>query len=106
MIARIWHGRTPASKGAEYLEYVKQTGVDQLRATEGNRGVYVFQRAEGDVAEIIVLSLWDSREAIHRFAGPDPEKAVYYPRDAEYLLELDPNVTHYDVAVSVARTDP
>jgi heme-degrading monooxygenase HmoA len=100
MIARIWHGRTPASKGKEYLEYVKETGVDQLRSTEGNRGVYVFQRVEGDVAEIIVMSLWESREAINRFAGPDPEKAVYYPKDTEYLLELDPHVRHYDVPVA------
>jgi heme-degrading monooxygenase HmoA len=100
MIARIWRGRTPASKGEEYLEYVKQTGVDQLRSTEGNRGVYVLQRMEGDVAEIIVLSLWDSHDAINRFAGPDPEKAVYYPKDREYLLELEPHVTHYDVPVA------
>lgn len=100
MIARIWRGRTPASKGDEYLEYVKQTGVDQLRSTEGNRGVYVFQRVEGDVAEIIVLSLWDSDDAINRFAGLDREKAVYYPKDTEYLLELEPHVTHYEVSVA------
>ena len=27
----------------------------------------------------------------------DVENAVYYPRDPEYLLELEPHVRHYEV---------
>ena len=37
---------------------------------------------------------------IKAFAGPEYEKAVYYPKDKKFLLELDPNVTHYEVPQS------
>jgi hypothetical protein len=41
--------------------------------------------------------------SVRRFAGPDADKAVYYPEDKEYLLELEPAVAHYDV---VAQAQP
>jgi len=50
------------------------------------------------------VSLWDSVEAIRRFAAPDIDRAVYDPEDREYLLELDPHVTHYEVAVAHRET--
>jgi len=43
------------------------------------------------------LSRWDSYDAIRAFAGPEYEKAVYYPEDERYLLQLDLHVTHYEV---------
>ena len=99
MIARTWHGVTHASKANEYLDYLKRTGVDEYEKTEGNRGVYVLQRIEGDRAHFLLLTLWESEDAIKRFAGPEIEKAKYYPEDEQFLLELEPNVTHYAVLV-------
>jgi heme-degrading monooxygenase HmoA len=46
-----------------------------------------------------LLTLWESEDAIKRFAGSNMEKAKYYPEDEQYLLELEPNVTHYEVLV-------
>jgi hypothetical protein len=34
---------------------------------------------------------------IHGFAGDDVEQAKYYPEDAEFLLEFEPTVVHYEV---------
>ncbi len=100
MIARIWHGITAASKAEEYINYLKETGVRAYRATPGNRGVYVLRRKAEGRAEFLLMSLWDSMEAVRRFAGPDAEKAVYYPKDRDFLLELEPKVVHYYVAVA------
>ena len=47
--------------------------------------------------EIITLSFWESREAIHGFAGDDIEQAVFYPEDDRYLVERETTVTHYEV---------
>jgi heme-degrading monooxygenase HmoA len=99
MIARTWHGVTPASKADAYMEFLHRTGVPDYKATPGNRGVYVLRRIEGDVAHFLLVSLWDSMEAIKGFAGEDVEKAVYYPEDPEFLLEMELNVTHYEVLV-------
>jgi heme-degrading monooxygenase HmoA len=97
MIARIWHGVTPSSKAEQYLDYMNATGISDYRASEGNQGVYVLRRIEGNRAHFLLLTLWDSIDAIKRFAGSDFEKARYYPEDKDYLLELEPTVTHYDV---------
>ena len=97
MIARFWRGVTPKSKADDYFAYLEETGLKEYRATKGNRGVYVFRQIEGDRAIFLLLSLWDSYDAIKGFAGPDYERAVYYPEDRKLLLELEPKVSHYEI---------
>ncbi len=97
MIARIWRGVTLESKADEYFDYVMETGAKDLRSTEGNQGVYVLQRRCNGQAEFLVVSLWDSLDSVGAFAGPDVERAVYYPRDKDFLLELEASVKHYDI---------
>jgi heme-degrading monooxygenase HmoA len=96
MIARIWRGVTSAEKAEQYLEYLMETGVKDYRAVPGNRGVQVLRRTYEDKTEFLLLSLWESYEAIRAFAGDDLERAVYYAKDEEFLLELEPKVTHYE----------
>jgi heme-degrading monooxygenase HmoA len=96
-IARIWRGRTPASRAAEYAEFLVRRALPDYRSTQGNRGAQVLRRTEGDVAEFVVVSFWDAYDAIRRFAGEDPSRAVYYPEDDGFLLEKEPTVTHYEV---------
>jgi hypothetical protein len=47
----------------------------------------------------VFTSRWDSWDAVSAFAGPEPTKAVYYPEDRAFLLSLEPNVEHFEVAV-------
>jgi hypothetical protein len=97
MIARSWDGVTPIEQAEEYADYVRRTGVTDLAATRGNRGVFLLRRREGAQARFRVLSLWESMEGIRRFAGDDPERARYYPEDARFLESLAPNVEHFEV---------
>jgi len=96
-IARIWRGRTLASKADEYERYLNANGVAKIRTTPGNRGVTVLRRTDGDKTEFEVISIWESIEAVKNFAGADYQKAVILPRDGEYLLEVEPNVVHYEI---------
>lgn len=96
-IARIWRGRTPAAKADEYARYLEANGITKIRATAGNRGVTVLRRTDGDKAEFVVISIWESIEAVKNFAGADYQKAVILPRDREYLTEVEPNVLHYEI---------
>ena len=100
MIARIWHGILKRKSDTdEFADYVMQTGVKGVQATEGNRGVYVLKHVDEERAEFLFISLWESFDAIRRFAGEDVEKAVYHPKDKEFLLELEPKVKHFEVLV-------
>jgi heme-degrading monooxygenase HmoA len=96
MIARIWRGATEASHADAYLAYLEETGVKEIRATPGNRGVRLLRRIADRRAEFLFISFWDSLDAIRAFAGPDIERAVYFPEDTAYLLELEPTVAHYE----------
>ena len=99
MIARVWHGVVLEDKAEEFLDYVKRTGVPGLSSTPGNLGVMVFRRVEHERVHVLLTSFWQSYEAISAFAGADIERARYYPDDEKYLVELEPNVTHYEVVV-------
>ena len=96
-IARIWKGRTLTVKADEYEKYLNASGITRVLATPGNLGVQVLRRADGDKTEFVVISFWESIDAVKRFAGSDYQKAVILERDREYLLEVEPNVLHYDI---------
>jgi heme-degrading monooxygenase HmoA len=97
MIIRMWHGRVPAAKKQQYLDYLIRTGLKDATAISGNRGVELLARDMGQLTEFVTLTRWDSVEAIKAFAGADFQKARYYPDDAQYLSEMEPFVKHYEV---------
>jgi heme-degrading monooxygenase HmoA len=97
VIARIWRGAVRVEDAAEYVEYVRSTGIEQYRATPGNLGAWILHRPVDDRAEIITFSLWESMDAVRGFAGDDPSRAVYYPEDDRFLIERGPIVEHYEV---------
>jgi heme-degrading monooxygenase HmoA len=100
MIARLWRGTVRESDQDTYYAYLQKTGLKEYAATPGNRAVYTLRRVSGGQCEFLLLTLWDSWEAIQAFAGPDYEKAVYYPEDEKFLLAREPNVTHYELLES------
>ncbi len=67
-------------------------------APAGNLGVLVLVRIEGDAAHFRLITLWESLDAIRRFAGDPVDAAKYYPEDKDYLLEFPSKVEHYEVA--------
>jgi heme-degrading monooxygenase HmoA len=97
MIARTWEGIVPAAKEAAYQEFLAREVLPEIRATVGSRGVMVLRRAEGESVRFLVLSYWESREAILAFAGEDIERAHYRPAALEFLVDPAPFVTHYEI---------
>jgi heme-degrading monooxygenase HmoA len=100
MIARIWRGVVREADKDIYLDYLKKTGLQEYTETPGNRGVFTLRRVADGKCEFLLLTLWDSWDAIKAFAGDDYEKAVYYPEDEKYLLDREPLVEHYELMKS------
>ncbi|HUG01655.1 MAG TPA: antibiotic biosynthesis monooxygenase [Longimicrobiales bacterium] len=98
MIARQWTGRVRAEDADEYARYVEETGIRALTGTPGNVAAHLLVRVDGDEAEVVVYSVWESMEAVRRFAGDEPDRAVYYPEDERYLTHAPEQVTHWRVA--------
>jgi heme-degrading monooxygenase HmoA len=97
MIARIWRGAVRRSDADRYADYMRGTGVKEYAETAGNRGVLMLRRNESDRSEFVMVTLWESWDAVRAFAGDDVERAVFYPEDDAFLVERDLTATHYEV---------
>ncbi len=97
MIARVWRGWTVRADADAYVEYLRETGLKEYRATPGNRGAWILRRDDGERTEFVTLSFWDSLDAVRGFAGDDVGRAVFYREDDRFLVERELTVTHYEL---------
>ena len=96
MVVRMWRGVIRTEDRDHYVDYVERTGIEEYRATPGNRDAWTLTRDLGDgLTEIVTVSRWNSMESIRGFAGDDLDRAVYYPEDDRFLVERDDTVRHY-----------
>jgi uncharacterized protein len=98
-VLRLWKGRATAAGAGEYARHVKQTVFPQIKGIPGHRGAYLLQRSVGGGIEFLVLTLWASMDAVRRFAGHEPDRAVVEPAARAVLSDFDEAVTHYEVVV-------
>ena len=86
----------PLHKSDEYLNLMRTVAIPDYRSTPGNKGAYAHRRIEGDIAHFLMVTFWESEDAIRAFAGDDISVAKYYDFDKGFLLELEPASTHYE----------
>lgn len=103
MIVRQWKARASADGAVAYAAFFRGTLVAQLEGIAGHRGALVLTSASGGEVEITVLTFWDSMEAVARFAGADPARAVVEPEARAVLGSFDDRVSHLEIAVDTAR---
>lgn len=96
----MWHGRVATQRADAYAAFLAQRALPDYRGIRGNLGAEVLRRDADDVVHFLTVSYWETEDAIRAFAGDDLLRAKYYPEDAGFLLEFEPQVRHY---VVVAR---
>jgi heme-degrading monooxygenase HmoA len=106
MIARTWRGATKADDADAYLRYLHETGFRSFRDTPGNLGALGLRQLADGKAVFLVVSFWESEDAIRAFAGKDIERAVFYPEDNRFLIERDDHVTHFEVVYRADAAAP
>lgn len=82
------------------MEYFSESVLPELRSVPGYCSVQVFTNPAGDVVEILVVTVWQSLQAIAAFAGEDRESAVVHPAAAALLTDYDRRVRHFEIVVS------
>lgn len=98
MIARLWSARTTTSKSTHYMQHFWQTVAPTLRKVEGYLSASVLVRSQGELVEILVITIWQSYQAVDAFAGPSRETAVVDSAAAALLTDYDRRVRHYEIA--------
>ena len=96
MVTRFWRGRAAADRAGLYRTHFTSEVVPRLRRTTGWLSANLLERRLGDRVEFLVVTEWASWEAIRRFAGDDPDRAVVEPQARRMLLEYDATVEHFE----------
>src|SRR4051794_2876917 len=97
MIPRAGSPRATPQQASAYAEPLRRHVLPELRRVPGYAGAELLQRAEDDALELIVVTWWQSHDAIHGFAGADVETAVVAYEAAALLTGYDERVRHYTV---------
>jgi uncharacterized protein len=97
LIARMWRARSTMEKVSAYVQHATEHVFPALRAIEGHRGACLLRRTFDGTVELVVLTLWESMQAIRKFAGAEPDRAVVEPAARAALTEFDDSVQHFEV---------
>jgi len=97
MVVRFWSARTTQVRFPDYLRHFDENVLPNLRKVDGFLEARIISQSDGVVVQFIAETLWASMEAIHRFAGPDPEAAVIADEALHLLTSYDRRVRHYQV---------
>jgi heme-degrading monooxygenase HmoA len=100
MIIRLWRGKTALEKADEYEILMKKLAIPDYSSAEGLQMYFFTRNDHSDYAEFLLITHWESIEAVKRFAGDDYTRAKYYEEDKEFLLDFPEEVEHYEVFAS------
>lgn len=100
MIARIWRGFAIPEKADEYVKHLQTSVLPELYQIQGFQGATLLRQDATQVVEFIVLTFWESLDAIRKFAGVDAETAVVAPAAQPLFREYDATVRHFEVVLS------
>jgi heme-degrading monooxygenase HmoA len=98
MIVRMWRGQATAANADAYERFVTTRVFAALPAIDGHRGAYLLKRSIGDGVEFIAVTLWESLDAIRKFAGEPIDRAVVEPEARAVLSTFDDFVRHFELA--------
>ncbi len=100
MIVRSWSACASEAGASSYLTHFRERVLPALRRVEGHRGAMVLRRAGAGDVELIVLTLWDSLDAIRGFSGADLTAAVVEPEARAVLSAFDTRAIHFDLVLA------
>jgi heme-degrading monooxygenase HmoA len=97
MVVRAWRGYGAVTEGEAYPRHLLRSVRPKLEQLPGFRGLYLLRRRDLEEIEFLVLTLWESMDAVRAFAGDHPELAVVEPEARAALVRFDTIVNHYEV---------
>ena len=98
-IGRLWHGVASKQNLPLILEHLSATRLRGSLDAKGNLGGLLLSRESNGAAEVYILTLWESEDAIRVFVGDNVHAPVYKPGDEGYLVSPEPTVKFFDTQI-------
>ena len=97
MIARHWTGLARRDRAEEYVRHLRTETFPSLTKIPGFIAARILRRSMSEGVEFLIVTEWDSLQAIQRFAGSDVEQAVVPEAVQQMMVDYDRTVRHYEV---------
>jgi heme-degrading monooxygenase HmoA len=102
MIERHWKGIAKTEKADAYIKHLEGETFPGLKKISGFINASILRRSVAEGIEFLIVTTWESMEAIKEFAGDGVDKAVVPVVAQEMMIDFDRHVVHY---VVVRKTD-
>jgi heme-degrading monooxygenase HmoA len=97
MWVRQWSARATPEGAESYRAHFQRDVRPRLETIPGHRGALLLRRDDGSRVTLVVLTFWESMDAIRSFAGTDITTAVVAPEARAFLEDYDRDVVLFDV---------
>lgn len=97
MISRQWRALAQPDQAQNYLKHLRTETFPTVRKLPGFVSASVLSRRLDNGIEFLIVTQWESLDAIARFAGADLETAVVPAKAAAMMIEYDRRVRHFEV---------
>ncbi len=97
MIARHWRGIAHTDQSEAYVEHLRTETFPAIRRLPGFVTASILRRTVPAGVEFLVVTRWESLDAVRAFAGDDIEEAVVPEKAQAMMLDFDRFVRHFDV---------
>jgi len=97
VLARVWRGWTRRDDSNAYEAFLGTLFTALAERVPGFQGGYVLRREHRGEDEFVVITLFQSLDAVRAFAGEEYAVPVIEPEAARLLTRGDKRASHYEV---------
>ncbi len=96
-ISRHWKGVAKPEEADNYIHHLRNDTFPKLARIDGFIRASILRRSTVQGTEFLVVTTWQSIEAIRQFAGKSVHIAVVPPEVQAMMVEYDREVAHYEI---------
>ena len=98
MIVRQWRAWADFAAADQYEQHFREHVLPHLETIPGFIRAHLLRRDNYGVVELVVLTWFESLDAIRTFAGEQYTRAVVAPEAQEMLTRYDERCVHFELA--------
>jgi heme-degrading monooxygenase HmoA len=97
MISRHWRGVAKPEEADNYIHHLRNDTFPKLEKISGFVSASILRRSTAKGTEFLIVTTWQSIEAIRQFAGASVHTAVVPLEVQAMMVKYDREVVHYEI---------
>ncbi|MEO7766612.1 MAG: hypothetical protein ABIS01_04270 [Ferruginibacter sp.] len=103
MIERHWKGIAKAEEADNYIQHLIKETFPKVSVMDGFKRASILRKTTDTGIEFLIITVWESIEAIMQFAGETADIAVVPLIVQKMMIAYDLNVSHYEIVANYDR---